>query len=65
MANPGMPEPLPELESIPDHRIPSERPLGSDEPSAPFAESPGADPAEPRIGPGDLPREPAEPGLRV
>lgn len=49
MANPGMPDP-----------IPGERPLGSDEPSAPFEEPP-----EPGMHP-DRPAEgPIEPGIRA
>lgn len=53
MADPRMPEPAPDGDSsseMPPRPYPGERPLGSDEPSAPFEE-----PVEPGIGPDQPP----------
>ena len=63
VANPGMPDPIPGGDvpsQLPPRPFPGERPLGSDEPSAPFEEPP-----EPGMHP-DCPAEgPIEPGIRA
>nr|WP_299657802.1 hypothetical protein [Methylobacterium sp.] len=72
MANPGMPEPAPggDIPSeMPPRPYPGERPLGSDEPSAPFEEPPFEEPPFEELPFEELPTEespneaPAEPGI--
>ncbi len=68
VSNPGMPDPIPGGDvpsEIPPRPFPGERPLGPDEPSAPFDEPPIDEPAEPGIGPDHLPGAPTDPGIRV
>ncbi|NEU12777.1 hypothetical protein G3T14_11605 [Methylobacterium sp. BTF04] len=68
MANPGLPEPAPGGDSpleLPPRPYPGERPLGSDEPSAPFEEPPIDDPVEPGIGPDPEPGTPTDPERRT
>ncbi|TXM73702.1 hypothetical protein FV226_08795 [Methylobacterium sp. WL12] len=68
MANPGMPDPSPggDAPSEPPPRpFPGERPLGPDEPSAPFEEPASDVPLGPVIDPEPLPGEPAVPGIRA
>jgi hypothetical protein len=50
---------------MPPRPFPGERPLGPDEPSAPFEEPPIDEPVEPGIGPEHLPGAPTDPGIRV
>jgi hypothetical protein len=66
MAYPGMPGPVPggTPSELPPRPYPGERPLGSDEPSAPFEELPGEIPGEPDIGPDLGPGAPVDPGAR-
>ena len=63
MANPGVPEPIPggDIPSETPRPYPGERPLGPDEPSAPFEEPPTREPGTPDIAPGS----PADPGVRA
>jgi len=64
VANPGMPDPIPGRDipsEMPPRPFPGERPLGPDEPSAPFEEPPSDIPREPDEPPG----EPAGPGIRA
>ncbi|MDB5646187.1 MAG: hypothetical protein JWQ05_1856 [Methylobacterium sp.] len=72
LANPGMPEPAPggDIPSeMPPRPYPGERPLGSDEPSAPFEEPPFEEPPFEELPFEELPTEespneaPAEPGI--
>jgi hypothetical protein len=59
------PEPRPDGEAppeLPPRPFPGERPLGSDEPSAPFAGPPRDIPVEPGTGAED---SAAEPGIRA
>ena len=66
MANPGMPDPIPGGDipaELPPRPFPGERPLGCDEPSAPFEEPPIDEPFEPDIGPEHLPDAPTGPGI--
>jgi hypothetical protein len=68
MANPGMPDPIPGGDvpgGMPPRPFPGERPLGPDEPSAPFEEPPVDEPVEPGIGPEHLPGAPTDPGIRA
>ncbi|TXN76303.1 hypothetical protein FV228_00745 [Methylobacterium sp. WL18] len=68
MANPGMPDPIPGGDiptEMPPRPFPGERPLGPDEPSAPYEDAPIDEPVEPGIGPDHLPVAPTDPGIRA
>lgn len=68
MADPGVPDPIPgdEIPSeLPPRPFPGERPLGPDEPSAPYDEPSIEEPVEPGIGPGHLPGAPTDTEIRV
>lgn len=68
MADPGVTDLIPDGEipsELPPRPFPGERPLGPDEPSAPYDEPPIEEPVEPGIGPENLPGAPTDPGIRV
>jgi hypothetical protein len=73
MANPGNPDPstpdpapggdIPS--EMPPRPFPGERPLGPDEPSAPYEDNSIDEPVEPGTGPETLQGAPTDPGIRV
>lgn len=67
MANPGMPDPPGGADpaEMPPRPFPGERPLGADEPSAPYEEPTPDEPLGHGIGPGQGPGDPAIPGPRL
>ncbi len=68
MAGPGMPDPIPGGDvptELPPRPFPGERPLGPDEPSAPYEDHPIDEPVEPGSGPRSSAGGADGPGLRA
>ncbi|KQP14691.1 hypothetical protein ASF26_17605 [Methylobacterium sp. Leaf93] len=68
MANPGMPDRIPDGDiplETPPRPFPGERPLGPDEPSVPYEDAPVDEPVGPGIGPDHRPEAPTDPGIRA